>query len=572
MVNRGASQGCVTCRHRRVKCDERKPWCKACLRLGIECTGYEKRGLRFRDETVRYGANSAAVTRISKRAKQPSLERTIIRLPSDHPQDLAVPFFLTYVTDVGRSLESTRGFLEFVRPALASERHDSALNTAVTATSIKIWSMIDKIPSSSPLPYQLLVKALKRLHQATEEPIERGRDETVLAALVLQMHDTLSAVSGQTRAHGAHREGALTLLLQRENCFKNSKYYAHLVGNLLHSRVSVSVRNRIRLPTKDLEWIETEVAPILPSNPSSALDMIGVSIADLQHTFHDMSPATVLSSPDTKLRQHICNLDTQLRTWLKRIPDSWYPRRMKSGIDFDPSVPSYRGACDIYPSIQVANIWNAWRIYCLILEDIKDQLTKSSALSAVQHFDDENSISDYAMFWTSNERRVQELVDSMCLSIPFYLGNCNYPTDILSTGSSDIIYPSHHDLPVDDEGYMRFKASDQYVSKLDHSRHVTLHGQVHAISVLSYVINISMNSLRNRPSFLREEQKEWIASQFIRSIYSMRPIFGGVSERRAHQGTVDLDHSLQAVDTVSIAKTFAIKVQKELWTDRKSVV
>ncbi|EMT66652.1 Transcriptional regulatory protein moc3 [Fusarium odoratissimum] len=551
MVNRGASQGCVTCRHRRVKCDERKPWCKACLRLGIECTGYEKRGLRFRDETVRYGANSAAVTRISKRAKQPSLERTIIRLPSDHPQDLAVPFFLTYVTDVGRSLESTRGFLEFVRPALASERHDSALNTAVTATSIKIWSMIDKIPSSSPLPYQLLVKALKRLHQATEEPIERGRDETVLAALVLQMHDTLSAVSGQTRAHGAHREGALTLLLQRENCFKNSKYYAHLVGNLLHSRVSVSVRNRIRLPTKDLEWIETEVAPILPSNPSSALDMIGVSIADLQHTFHDMSPATVLSSPDTKLRQHICNLDTQLRTWLKRIPDSWYPRRMKSGIDFDPSVPSYRGACDIYPSIQVANIWNAWRIYCLILEDIKDQLT---------------NISDYAMFWTSNERRVQELVDSMCLSIPFYLGNCNYPTDILSTGSSDIIYPSHHDLPVDDEGYMRFKASDQYVSKLDHSRHVTLHGQVHAISVLSYVINISMNSLRNRPSFLREEQKEWIASQFIRSIYSMRPIFGGVSERRAHQGTVDLDHSLQAVDTVSIAKTFAIKVQKELWT------
>ncbi|KAJ4069892.1 hypothetical protein NW756_002218 [Fusarium oxysporum] len=566
MVNRGASQGCVTCRHRRVKCDERKPWCKACLRLGIECTGYEKRGLRFKDETVRYGANSAAVTRISKRAKQPSLERTIIRLPSDHPQDLAVPFFLTYVTDVGRSLESTRGFLEFVRPALASERHDSALNTAVTATSIKIWSMIGKIPSSSPLPYQLLVKALKRLHQATEEPMERGRDETVLAALVLQMHDTLSAVSGQTRAHGAHREGALTLLLQRENCFKNSKYYAHLVGNLLHSRVSVSVRNRIRLPTKDLEWIETEVAPILPSNPSSALDMIGVSIADLQHTFRDMSPPTVLSSPDTKLRQQICNLDTQLRTWLKRIPASWYPRRMKSGIDFDPSVPSYRGACDIYPSIQVANIWNAWRIYCLILEDIKDQLTKSSALSAVQHFDDENSILEYAMFWTSNERRVQELVDSMCLSIPFYLGNCNYPTDILSTGSSDIIYPSHHDLPVDDEGYMRFKASDQYVSKLDHSRHVTLHGQVHAISVLSYVIDISMNSVRNRPSYLREEQKEWIASQFIRSIYSMRPIFGGVSERRAHQGTVGLDHGLQAADTVSIAKAFAIKVQKELWT------
>ncbi|KAF5541504.1 transcriptional regulatory moc3 [Fusarium phyllophilum] len=566
MVNRGASQGCVTCRQRRVKCDERKPWCKACLRLGIECTGYEKRGLRFKDETARYGTSSAAVTRVSKRAKQSSFETTIIRLPSDHPQDLAVPFFLTYVTDVGRSLESTRGFLEFVRPALTSERNDSALSTAVAATSIKIWSMIGKLSPSSPLPYQLLVKALKRLHQATEGTVERGRDETVLAALVLQMHDTLSAVSGQARAHGAHREGALTLLLQREDCFKNSKYYAHLVGNLLHSRVSVAVRNRTRLPTKDLDWIETEVAPILPSNPSSSLDRIGVSIAGLQHAFRDISQSTIISSPDTKLREQICNVDTQLRTWFKRVPPSWYPRRMKSGIDLDPSVPSYRGACNIYPSIQVANIWNAWRIYCLILEDIKDQLTKSTARSTVQNFHDENSISDYAMFWTSNERKVQELVDSICLSIPFYLGNCHYPTDILSTGSSDIIYPSYHDLPVCDEGYLRFKASDQYVSKLDHSRHVTLHGQVHAISILSYVIDISMSSNRNQPSLLREEQKRWIANQFIRSIYSMRPIFGGLSERRAHQGAVDLDHSLQAVDTVVVAKTLATKMQKELWT------
>ncbi|KAF5583831.1 transcriptional regulatory moc3 [Fusarium pseudocircinatum] len=463
MVNRGASQGCVTCRQRRVKCDERKPWCKACLRLGIECTGYEKRGLRFKDETARYEANSAAVTHASKRMKQSSHEGTIVRLPSHHPQDLAVPFFLTYVTDVGRSLESTRGFLEFVRPALASERHDSALGTAVTATSIKIWSMIGKLPPSNPLPYQLLVKALKRLHQATEESMERGRDETVLSALVLQMHDTLSAVSGQARAHGAHREGALTLLLQREDCFKNSKYYAHLVGNLLHSRVSVSVRNRTRLPTKDLEWIETEVAPILPSNPSSSLDIIGVSVADLQHAFRDISQSALLSSPVAKLRQQVRNLDTQLRTWLKRIPASWYPRRVKSGVDLDPSVPSYRGACDIYPSIQVANIWNAWRIYCLILEDIKDQLTKPSARSAVQHLDAKNSVSDYAMFWTSNERRIQELVDSICLSIPFYLGNCNYPTDILSTGSFDTIYPSYHDLPIDDEVYLRFKASDQYM-------------------------------------------------------------------------------------------------------------
>ncbi|KAF4342448.1 transcriptional regulatory moc3 [Fusarium beomiforme] len=565
MVNRGASQGCVTCKQRRVKCDERKPWCKACLRLGIECTGYEKHQLKFKDETTRYRANSAPATRASKRARQ-SLLKTIVQLPADHPQDLAVPFFLTYVTDVGRSLESSRGFLEFVRPALASERHDSALSTAVTATSIKMWSMIGKLPSSSPLAYQLLVKALKRLHQATEEPNERGSDATVLAALVLQMHDTLSAVSGQTRAHGAHREGALTLLLQRENCFKNSKYYAHLVGNLLHSRVSVCVRNRTRLPSHELEWLETQVSPILPSNPSSSLDMIGVSVADLQHSFRDQSPSTWSASQFLNLQQQVDHLEVQLETWLQNIPRHWHPRRIYSGIDLDLSVPSYRGGCDIYPSIQVANIWNAWRVYYIILEDVKSRLIEAFAVYLLHDINIANTVSNRGMPLTSNNHKVEDLVDAICFSIPFYLGNCNKPADVLSMESSDTIYPSYHDLRPHDEGYLSFKVSDQYVSKLDHSRHVTLHGQVHAMSVLSNVIDLCMCSRGDQKMALQEEQQTWIATQFIRSIYSMRPILGGLWERRSQQGTEGLQHGLGTVDTVSVARALAAKVKKVLWT------
>lgn len=34
--------GCVTCRQRRVKCDERKPTCQRCRGANIYCGGYEK--------------------------------------------------------------------------------------------------------------------------------------------------------------------------------------------------------------------------------------------------------------------------------------------------------------------------------------------------------------------------------------------------------------------------------------------------------------------------------------------------------------------------------------------------
>lgn len=41
--------GCLTCRTRRVKCDERKPNCERCERANLECAGYaEKRRLKTR--------------------------------------------------------------------------------------------------------------------------------------------------------------------------------------------------------------------------------------------------------------------------------------------------------------------------------------------------------------------------------------------------------------------------------------------------------------------------------------------------------------------------------------------
>ncbi len=46
------SNGCNSCKKRKVKCDETRPKCKRCLKAGIDCTGYTTR-LRFVDENPR---------------------------------------------------------------------------------------------------------------------------------------------------------------------------------------------------------------------------------------------------------------------------------------------------------------------------------------------------------------------------------------------------------------------------------------------------------------------------------------------------------------------------------------
>ena len=54
------SQGCGTCKRRKVKCDETRPKCTRCDNAGICCTGYTLR-LRFVDEKPRI-RRSAAVS------------------------------------------------------------------------------------------------------------------------------------------------------------------------------------------------------------------------------------------------------------------------------------------------------------------------------------------------------------------------------------------------------------------------------------------------------------------------------------------------------------------------------
>lgn len=486
---------------------------------------------------------------------------TIPPFPSHSPQDLAVPFFLTYITDVGRSVGSTRGFLEFVRPVLASENPSSALFAAVNAVAVKVWTMIGHNHVSDSLPTQLLCRALARLRQATNDPEERARDATVLAALVLQMHDTLSAVSGQAKAHGTHRDGALALLSQRDHASHGSKYHAYLVGNLFHSRVSLSVRISNAVSSTELKWLKTQVIPLLHMNPSSLLDIIGIDIAELQHDVCD--PSLTLYAHSSRLQgllNRVQKLHIQLQRWPHSIPPLWYPRRMKSRKDIDPSIETYHGACDIYPSIQIVNIWNTWRIYRLILERTKSRLIELLTPSWNKAPSTQNDLEPGHM-----THEVQELVDSICYSIPFYLGSCTRPGILLNMEDPHTKFPSYHDLSPSDEAFLDYKTSDQFVSRFDHSCHVNLHGPLHIISILSHLIGLFARERNsNEACFLREDQEHWIARQFVRSLYLMN-----MTPECSSKMAMDLDYKScfqEAIGMVSQAGTLADKFKKELWT------
>ncbi|KAJ5552051.1 hypothetical protein N7535_000002 [Penicillium sp. DV-2018c] len=127
MVNRGRSGGCVTCKQRRVRCDEAKPECQACHRLKLHCGGYNRSPkyakLKFKDQNHKFctktnqdvNCHSHHVTATSGRWSEFTVQdrkgvSTLTTRRISEP-DTAVQFYLSHYASMGRDMGSTRGFL-----------------------------------------------------------------------------------------------------------------------------------------------------------------------------------------------------------------------------------------------------------------------------------------------------------------------------------------------------------------------------------------------------------------------------------------------------------------------------
>jgi hypothetical protein len=69
--NKRVRTGCVTCRQRRVKCDERKPICERCQAANVYCRGYD--GMRHLE------------SKIGSSAAKPRRTNVAITSPETHP-------------------------------------------------------------------------------------------------------------------------------------------------------------------------------------------------------------------------------------------------------------------------------------------------------------------------------------------------------------------------------------------------------------------------------------------------------------------------------------------------------
>lgn len=541
MPNYGRSGRCLTCKRRHVKCDVARPACSPCRQLGLDCGGYDK-DYAFRDENHRFA--SAATLKTLKQQQGALVQRSAAAGEPSRSlltgADVAVPFFLVHYAGMGRSLAAARGFYETLIPMYTSQPYDSPLSLAISAIAARIFSLWShegavQVKSHS-APY---TQAVVSLRSALERPEDRRRPATALAVLALHLYESISAVYDARQATSVHHHGALSLLPIAALDSPDSLISTYVKGFVLHTEISSALRQKLSMHPIAYSYVNSpHTSSLVPGNFSSTLDSIGASVAELQADYVRGLSRRHASGPllEQQCRAWITEagqIDKVLQAWSRDVPDRWRPLRLTSGQDFSPSITAYRSACDIYPSCQIATLWNLWRFHRLLL--LKITVGATQRISTLPR---DESAGDERLVPTTMESAIQassirelvesaiqadsirKLVDSICHSVPFYLGNRTKQSSLSDFTDPEILFPSYHLLTLGDAriAARHQDCDDAALSGDEHHRHIVAYGAWHVVSPLSNLLTLVSGDHGGRlvANCLRPGQQEWIREQFLR--------------------------------------------------------
>ncbi|KAH7394190.1 hypothetical protein DE146DRAFT_757667 [Phaeosphaeria sp. MPI-PUGE-AT-0046c] len=508
MVNRGRSGGCITCKKRHVKCDEGKPNCWRCRRLGVDCEGY-KTELLFRDQNYKF----SLIKRDSDIAVRGSL---LVLPPSPSVPDSAVAFYLRHYADYGRDNAYARGFFEVLIPVYRSQVHDSALSHAVSALAslvLALWRYGSNAADTCRQPKESYGLAVVSLRRALSDQTQVDKSATLMAVLALQFYENIIAIFSFRLAARTHHDGALSLLDSIEPGQMNAMVGAYVRKFVVHVEVSSAMRRK--RPVRDTAnlCLRSKVATAAPYNLSGALDNIVAAIAELQAIHLESSKRILSFETAGTIFIEAMRVDRQLMDWARSIPPYWKPLTLVSGRDFDASIPNYIGICDNYSSCQVANIWNLWRLQRLTLVKLMLGIVGSTSRGETswpvkRH--SPNSSEDLFHY----QEVVQELVDSVCRSVPFYLGDRTAPSSMADFTDPDIslLGPPQFDLQHSKDAT---QDRDLKVPSDEHRRHIIAQGPWHIMSPLSRLLTL-LSEDATIESLLQPGQRQWIRTQFLR--------------------------------------------------------
>ncbi|KAF2160565.1 hypothetical protein M409DRAFT_28950 [Zasmidium cellare ATCC 36951] len=320
MVHRGFSQGCHRCRAHHTRCDQRRPACSRCRLAGLQCPGYrdDGAGFLFKDQTGKVVRKGTARRNggLKKAAAAEDFCGVLTGVITPSPEDSCVDFFFGNFMRLGTARRVECGLYPTLFPIYHHSAFDSPLRLAVTVAAGEITAL--SYPARHrPRHVRNVSRAIQAITAALQDPEQCGKDDLLLAVLILQKAEQAYCVRHGGRISTVHEKGAVGLIQWRRRQGKNVPEYlvAGARSSVLTSLIYGGASSDVAAET--LSYLQN-VETTNPPNPIS-LDHLLARALCLWHRATTTTTTTPLSPSQTStLQSQLHSLNSTLTSWLSR--------------------------------------------------------------------------------------------------------------------------------------------------------------------------------------------------------------------------------------------------------------
>ncbi|KAB8203637.1 hypothetical protein BDV34DRAFT_227252 [Aspergillus parasiticus] len=396
MVYRGKpSPGCALCRKRRLK---RQPSCSQCSRINQECPGYQDpRALRVYDQTTAVTTKAlarAAITRKSP-AEESSKTPPLTCLSAPIQEQAMSHIFKYYV-----GTRQNPGVLPYLSDLIHTDPSE-ALQATIKAIGLACMSRIYHVPELRRSAGEEYSKALRATNANLQDAVSATSDSTLGAVVTLSLY-----------------EGAIKLLELRGVKQFESPTGLGLFNSARLQIVMMNIFFRTNCHRSPTIAALLNRARTFSDTDSQAID----DFYDILITFNDLSMTIKGAYKNDGFRGNIIplirqalRLDANLVSWASSLGLAWQftvARNSPSFSSGDIHIRSYDDEYHVYPSINVAVLWNHYRQARIVLHEMIQAMCLNVS--------EQQAMPESQQIMLKSSTINKQLVKDVCSSVPHF--------------------------------------------------------------------------------------------------------------------------------------------------------
>ena len=424
-------------------------------------------------------------------------------------QDASICFFFRHYGGTSIDPEVHDGFNQMWQPMYLQAPARSSVRPATAAVTVSIAMMwfargCDTRPASI-----VFTEAVAAAQEALKDPLQCLRDETLMKILLFDLYDTLALhYSPVPIDYGKHKHSALAMIEHRGFANFATPRARALIATVRHTVLPYMLSTRQRFPER-LDHLFGH--PSTNATRAMSLDLISVPLTRVQSRLWTLRRESHLQK--SLLAHRTCyeeiivealEIEGLLLNWKASITDpDWLPEyvRSESVVASIRESGFYGSRCSIRVDLTFAGIWILFSVrYLLTLQVIR------------QSFADEPSLlrdPEQRALLIRTDERVQGLVDFICETIPFHLGDTIQPKSPIYSVSTN--FPAKCKVDPKTGRSIRMPSL-----RSNHQARAAASGRWILFPHLVNVWRLAEPEDDAVPIVLREDQLDWIKEQIRR--------------------------------------------------------